>query len=77
VVLVPGAPLITILVATQVLNAILLIPLLLFMYGLSRDQDLLGNFVVSRAMAAGYLFAIGLITSTLVALAVVTVTNYT
>ncbi len=42
-VLVPGAPLITILVLTQVLNAILLLPLLVFMYGMARDRALMGG----------------------------------
>jgi NRAMP (natural resistance-associated macrophage protein)-like metal ion transporter len=68
-VLVPGAPLITILVATQVLNAVLLVPLLLFMYGIARDRDLMGQFAATRTLAAGYVFAIGLIGLCLVALA--------
>ena len=34
-ILIPGAPLITILIITQILNAVLLLPLLLYMYGLS------------------------------------------
>ena len=39
----------TILVGTQVLNAILLIPLLLAMVGIGRDRDLMGEFVIGRA----------------------------
>ncbi len=69
VVLTPGAPLIVILVATQVLNAVLLVPLLVFMYGLARDRDLMGDHVASPRMAAAYLFVIGLIVTALVALA--------
>jgi Mn2+/Fe2+ NRAMP family transporter len=48
-VLAPGAPLVSILVGTQVLNAVLLIPLLLAMVGLARDRDLMGRFATGRA----------------------------
>jgi hypothetical protein len=41
------APLVTILVGTQVLNAVLLV--LLAMVGLARDRDLMGSFVTGRA----------------------------
>ena len=61
VVLIPGAPLIPILVLSQVLNAVLLLPLLAFMYGLSRDRDLMGAYTASRATAALYLVTIVLI----------------
>lgn len=47
-VLAPNAPLVTILVGTQVLNAVLLIPLLLAMVGLGRDRDLMGTFATGR-----------------------------
>ena len=53
-VLAPDAPLVTILVGTQVLNAVLLIPLLLAMVGLSRDRDLMGEFTASRRSVAVY-----------------------
>ncbi|MGV0992234.1 MAG: NRAMP family divalent metal transporter [Mycobacterium sp.] len=53
-VLAPNAPLVTILVGTQVLNAVLLIPLLIAMVGLSRDRDLMGDFVASRGSTAMY-----------------------
>jgi NRAMP (natural resistance-associated macrophage protein)-like metal ion transporter len=69
IVLIPGAPLIVILLATQVLNAIVLIPLLVFMYGLSRDRDLLGDHVASKPLAAAYLVVIGLVTMALISLA--------
>lgn len=48
-VLAPNAPLVTILVGTQVLNAVLLIPLLLAMVGLARDRDLMGRFATGKA----------------------------
>ena len=49
IVLAPDMPLVTILVGTQVLNAVLLIPLLLAMVGLGRDRDLMGEFATGRA----------------------------
>lgn len=70
IVLVPGAPLITILVGTQVLNAVLLLPLLAFMYGIARDHVLMGEHVASRAAAARYLVGIVLIGICVVALGV-------
>ena len=43
VVLIPGVPLVAILFLTQVLNAVLLLPLLVAMRGLGRDRGLLGT----------------------------------
>lgn len=60
-VLLPGISLVPVLVLTQVLNAVLLLPLLVFMYALSRDPELMGDFRVSSRAAASYLVAIGLI----------------
>lgn len=54
IVLTPNAPLVTILVGTQVLNAVLLVPLLIAMVGLGRDRDLMGDFVTGRAGTAVY-----------------------
>jgi NRAMP (natural resistance-associated macrophage protein)-like metal ion transporter len=51
VVLVPGVPLVTLLVSTQALNAILLIPLLVLMARLARDRSILGSHIVSRPLA--------------------------
>lgn len=53
-VLAPNAPLVAILVGTQVLNAVLLIPLLLAMVGLARDRDLMGRFATGRAGTLAY-----------------------
>ncbi|WP_422749195.1 NRAMP family divalent metal transporter [Mycobacterium sp. WMMD1722] len=53
-VMIPGAPLVTILVATQVLNAVLLIPLLLAMIGIGRDGDLMGSYRMGRAATLIY-----------------------
>lgn len=69
-VLIPGTPLVTVLVSTQVLNAVLLVPLLAFMYGISRDRDLMGRYAATRAQAASYVVAILLITLCLGALLV-------
>lgn len=54
VVMIPGAPLVTILVATQVLNAVLLIPLLLAMIGIGRDGDLMGSYRMGTAATLVY-----------------------
>ncbi len=69
-ILIPGAPLVTILVFTQVLNAVLLLPLLGFMFGLSRDRSLMGEYAAGRVASAGYLVAIALIAACVVALVV-------
>ena len=53
-VLVPSVPLVTILVGTQVLNAVLLIPLLFALIGLGRDRDLMGPFTMGRAATTAY-----------------------
>ena len=62
IVLIPGAPLIRILVLTQVLNAVLLLPLLIFMFIIARDKSLMGEFVASKTSSAIYLVTIALIT---------------
>ena len=53
-ILIPGAPLIKILVITQILNAVLLLPLLIYMYGISRDERLMGEFVSTKTMRIIY-----------------------
>jgi Mn2+/Fe2+ NRAMP family transporter len=44
VVLVPGAPLVPILFLTQALNAVLLLPLLVFVHGIVGDRELMGEY---------------------------------
>jgi NRAMP (natural resistance-associated macrophage protein)-like metal ion transporter len=61
-VLIPGAPLITILLWTQVLNAVLLLPLLFYMFGIARDKRLMGEYSAGRGMQAVYLAIIALVT---------------
>lgn len=72
-VLLPGAPLIAILVLSQVLNAVLLLPLLWFMYRIARDHDLMGHYRAGRATASAYLVAIAVITACILALGVLSV----
>lgn len=72
VVLLPGLPLVPLLVLTQVLNAVLLLPLLLFMYGLSRDPELMGGHQVRGGWAALYVATICLVAACIAALFVLT-----
>ena len=53
-VLIPGIPLVTILVGTQILNAVLLAPLMIAMIGLSRDRTLMGSFANDRLRTGAY-----------------------
>jgi NRAMP (natural resistance-associated macrophage protein)-like metal ion transporter len=72
-VLLPNAPLVAILVLTQVLNAVLLLPLLWFMYGIARDRDLMGDYSARRGTASGYLVAIAVIAGCIMALGALSV----
>lgn len=69
-VLIPGAPLVTILVATQVLNAVLLIPLLVFLLGVARDSDLMGQWVASRRAVIAYGITIAVVSACVIGLLV-------
>lgn len=60
-VLIPGVPLIKILVMTQIVNAILLLPLLFYMFGIARDSRLMGEYKASDRMLAIYALIIALI----------------
>lgn len=73
VVMIPGAPLVTILVATQVLNAVLLIPLMCAMIGIARDGDLMGSFRLGRSAVWGYSATTAVVVVCVVALGAVTV----
>lgn len=72
-ILVPGIPLVSILVLTQILNAVLLLPLLAFMYGIARDPAVMGEHAAGRGVSAAYLVAIAFIALCVGALAVLTV----
>ena len=69
-VLIPGAPLVTILVVTQVLNAVLLLPLLVFLLGVARDRDLMGEWVASRRAVVAYVITIAVVGACVVGLLV-------
>ncbi|CAB4887982.1 unannotated protein [freshwater metagenome] len=60
-ILIPGAPLITILVVTQVVNACLLLPLLGYMYGIANDKRLMGEYAATPTMRAIYGVIIALV----------------
>ena len=75
IVLIPNAPLITILVATQVLNAVLLVPLLIFMVGVGRDRHLMGEFRISDRMFVVYGLVIALVVVCVAALAILSLTG--
>jgi Mn2+/Fe2+ NRAMP family transporter len=61
VVILPGVPLVTVLVLTQVLNAVLLLPLLVFMLVVARDRELMGAYAAGRGATALYVGTIGAI----------------
>ena len=66
VVLLPGMPLVPLLVTTQALNAVLLVPLLVLMQVMSRDEDVMGEHRVSWAQWGVQLIAIAGVTLSVV-----------
>jgi len=72
VVLAPNVPLVTILVGTQVLNAVLLIPLLVAMVGLGRDRDLMGRFATGRRGTLVYALTTAVVIACVLALGLTT-----
>ena len=50
-----------VLVLSQVLNAVLLLPLLFYMAGIARDRRLMGEYAVGRRVTSVYYVVIGLI----------------
>jgi len=46
---------------TQILNAILLLPLLLYMFGIAKDERLMGEYKATKRMLFVYTLIIGLI----------------
>ena len=69
-VLVPNIPLVTILVATQVLNAVLLVPILFAMVGIARDRDLMGRFTIGWPSTVAYGITTAVVVVCVAALAV-------
>ena len=58
---------------TQVLNAVLLLPLLVFMLVVARDRDLMGPYAAGRAASLLYVGTIAAIAVCVVALLVLSV----
>ena len=73
IVLAPNAPLVAILVGTQVLNAVLLVPLLFAMIGLGRDRALMGRFVSGRGATIVHVVTTAVVVLCVLALGVTTV----
>ena len=73
IVCIPGAPLIPILFLSQALNAVLLIPLIIFMRALARDRSVMGEFVMRRGGSIATAVTIVLISASVVATLVLTV----
>jgi Mn2+/Fe2+ NRAMP family transporter len=68
-VLLPGISLVPILVGTQVINAVLLLPLLAYMSGIASDRTLMGPYAATRRVTSTYWIVIALITACVLALA--------
>lgn len=68
-VLLPGTPLVAVLVTTQILNAVLLVPLLIVMVGIGRDEDLMGEFAIGRLATCCYGLATSVVMACVAALA--------
>ena len=74
-VLLPGLSLIPVLVLSQVLNTVLLLPLLVFMFRLGRDPAVMGEFTTSRRQAVAHLVTIVLTGVCVLALLVLSLTS--
>jgi Mn2+/Fe2+ NRAMP family transporter len=73
IVTLPGAPLVTLLVMTQVLNAVLLLPLLVFMLVVARDRELMGRYAAGRGATSLYVVTIVAIAGCVAALLLLSV----
>jgi NRAMP (natural resistance-associated macrophage protein)-like metal ion transporter len=73
IVLVPGAPLIDLLYLTQALNAVLLLPLMAFMYRIARDERTMGALANSRRASVAQLVVLIAVAACVAALVAVTV----
>lgn len=69
-VLLPGVSLIPLLVLTQVLNAVLVLPLMVIMYRLARDPDVMAGHEISRGRWPIYVGAIAMVGLCVLALGV-------
>jgi NRAMP (natural resistance-associated macrophage protein)-like metal ion transporter len=73
-VLIPGVPLVPILVGTQVINAVLLLPLLFYMSGIAQSRTLMGDYAVGKLTASAYWIVIALVIVSIGTLAVLSIT---
>ncbi|MDP9255520.1 MAG: hypothetical protein M3Q31_03050 [Actinomycetota bacterium] len=73
IVLIPGAPLISILVLSQALNAVLLLVILPFMRRLARDPAVMGDHALGLAGKLTTAVTLALIAASVTALAVLSV----
>jgi NRAMP (natural resistance-associated macrophage protein)-like metal ion transporter len=73
-VLLPGVPLVPILIGTQVVNAILLLPLLFYMSGIAQNRSLMGTYAVGKLTASSYWVIIALVIASVATLGVLSVT---
>ncbi len=69
-VLVPGLPLIAVLVLTQAVNAVLLLPFLVLMYRMAGDEAVMGEFRANRVERVSYLVTTVCITACVAALGI-------
>lgn len=72
-VLIPGAPLVSILFLTQALNAVLLLVLLPFMRHLARDPAVMGEYALGRVGRLLTAATLGLVAASILALLVLTI----
>lgn len=73
-ILLPGVPLVPILIGSQVINAVLLLPLLYYMSGIAQNRTLMGQYAVGRITASGYWVIIALVLASVATLAVLSFT---
>ncbi len=73
VVLIPGAPLITILVLSQALNAVLLLPILPFLWHAAAQKEVMGEYAIGPAARIAAGSAMTLVLASVAALAYLTV----
>jgi Mn2+/Fe2+ NRAMP family transporter len=73
IVLIPGAPLISLLFLTQALNAVLLLVLLPFMRHMARDRNIMGEHVLGRGGSVATAAALAVVAAAVAALAILTV----
>lgn len=69
-VMVPGVPLVTILIATQMVNAVLLIPIMVVLIGLGRDEDVMGKWAIRAPALWAYAIAAAMVVACVAALGV-------